>query len=860
MRKHHQRQILEMLKSIEEAQSAGSYADAQEGAYALCDFIDSIKGEGTQTAALLEQYCELLFKAHSGEVKEKFLRRHLVKIENSVKSELAPDKIEIAFLSYKAGMSDALESIYLAAKTDPGCDAYFIPIPYYDRRPDGSLGEMHYEGAGSYGGNIHITDWQAYDIESRRPDVIFTFNPYDGDNFVTSIHPDFYCKRLRDFTDLLVYVPYFVTAGDGGEAGHFTQFSGYAHAHRVILQTDKARDEYIRVFKEQFGDMYGKPEEKFIALGSPKFDKVINSRREDFSLLFEWRSLIGDKKVILYNSSIGAILQGNRQYLDKLRHVLETFRANSDVVLWWRPHPLLNTAYKAMLPRLLTEYEEIVADYKSEGRGIYDDTPDLHRALALTDAYYGDGSSLVSMYNVTGKPVMLGNTDIFPDEVQPSFVEMYVSEDYIYFTAVNINAFFRICKTSRMVEFMGSFPNETAYLPRPYYRLYTAPAEVGGTMYFPPFSAKEIAAVKIGDNSGELKHEHESAFCAGSAQAGGDMFMKIPLNHDLCGEDIARAFLGAHAHEHYVFFTAYMYPAIARLNTVTNEVDYFSDWVGLFENNSGNPLTPFFGVSVAAKGSIWLASCRSNAVMEFNMQTCEFTVHEVGGKYFRYNGICFDGENFWLTAYTAAEINTPIVKWNPETGMIKEFHEIYSGGDEAVLRPGVYCGGYVWFFPALSNTAYKIDIKTDALSIAEEFNLSSQTGSAVQALKYMMPAVQGDSIYVYDNRKRTLIEYNAVTKERREESLIYSQDAAAKVKELTSDLFSADTELSTVNDCSYYESRLVRLEDFINHIAKGSTGPGETAKIDRRIELARSVSGNIDGTAGQVIYDYVKKL
>jgi len=86
-------------------------------------------------------------------------------------------RIEIAFLSCKASMSDSIELIYLAAKADPDCDAYWIPVPYFDRNPDGSHGDVHYEGAGFYGKNIECTNWRKYDIEAWHPDVIFTFNP-----------------------------------------------------------------------------------------------------------------------------------------------------------------------------------------------------------------------------------------------------------------------------------------------------------------------------------------------------------------------------------------------------------------------------------------------------------------------------------------------------------------------------------------------------------------------------------------------------------------------------------------------------------------------------------------------------------
>ena len=38
-----------------------------------------------------------------------------------------------------------------------------------------------------------------YDIEKRRPDVIYIHNPYDKGNFVTSVHPAFYSDELKKY-------------------------------------------------------------------------------------------------------------------------------------------------------------------------------------------------------------------------------------------------------------------------------------------------------------------------------------------------------------------------------------------------------------------------------------------------------------------------------------------------------------------------------------------------------------------------------------------------------------------------------------------------------------------------------------
>ena len=420
MRKFQQTQILEIIKTLREAQRAELYADCQDGALGIGEYIEQIKGEGTQTVSLLEEYCEVVYKASTGEAGQNALEKALLRVENSVKNELQPTKTEVVFLSYKASMSDSIESIYTAAKEDSACDAYWIPIPYYDRNPDGTFGMMHYEGAEFYKKSIECTDWQRYDMKARHPDVIFTFAPYDALGHMTTVHPDYYCERLRELTDLLVYVPYFVAMGAVKEP--YTKCPAVVYAHKIMVQSESVRQDYIRDYLEveKLGykrELYGAPEDKFIAIGSPKIDAVINAKPTDFTLPEAWHRLIyktdgAKKKVVLYNTSITAALNNTEQYLKKLENVLKVFCKRTDIVLWWRPHPLLQTAFSSMYPELTKEYERIVAEYKAEGCGIYDDTPEFHRAIAAADAYFGDGGSVASMFRTAGKPILYQNISI----------------------------------------------------------------------------------------------------------------------------------------------------------------------------------------------------------------------------------------------------------------------------------------------------------------------------------------------------------------------------------------------------------------------------------------------------------------
>ena len=96
-----------------------------------------------------------------------------------------------------------------------------------------------------------------------------------------------------------------------------------------------------------------------------------------------------------------------------MKNVFQTFKGKrAQIALLWRPHPLIKDTIESMHPELWEEYCKIVQKYKNEDWGIYDDTPDLDRAIAISDAYYGDGSSVVQLCQKAGLPVMIQNVDI----------------------------------------------------------------------------------------------------------------------------------------------------------------------------------------------------------------------------------------------------------------------------------------------------------------------------------------------------------------------------------------------------------------------------------------------------------------
>lgn len=443
MRKTAKKQMLEILQSLKEALQYMNRApenacrmmaeNCRMCTKTIADALDAEKQAEQDALAALTRFDQtldaslpFLAKRERWLFKLSALQKQLMDVKKKIKE--IKTKLEVVFLPYKASMWDSLESIWRAADADPDCDAYVVPIPYYDRKHDGTFGEMHYEGD-KYPDYVSVVDWRNYDVESRNSDIIFIHNPYDDGNIVTSVHPAFYSKRLRDCTDMLVYLPYFVEPGETLE--HFCITAGCVYSHKTILQSESVRDSYIRAFQTAFGNRFGSPKDKFVALGSPKFDKVINAKREDYILPKELKGLLVGRKVILYNTSIGAALQNSDQYLSKLQNVLEVFRKRNDVVLWWRPHPLLENTFSSMRQDLANAYKKVVGKYCGEAYEIYDDefnkrstygkryknliydgSSDLHRAITWTDAYYGDWSSLVALYQIAGKPIIIQDNKV----------------------------------------------------------------------------------------------------------------------------------------------------------------------------------------------------------------------------------------------------------------------------------------------------------------------------------------------------------------------------------------------------------------------------------------------------------------
>lgn len=416
MRKNNKNQCAELIRTLEEAhgeiakyiekrdiQTASALlGECQDAAVAIGGIIEDSEGEGTEAVSRLEEYCELVYQINSEIVSRqaanpkkvlKRLRKSILGARNSINT--LPTRLEAVFLPYKASMWDSLESIWLAADEDENCDAYVIPIPYYDKNPDGSFAKLHYE-ADQYPDYVPVVNYGQYNLEERHPDMIFIHNPYDGYNYVTSVHPAFYSDKLKEHTDCLVYVPYFATSGVMGDGTKF--IPSYLNMDYIVVQSKDMIDQYDKRI----------PREKFLPLGSPKFDRVIRLCKSPPEPPADWKEKMEGKRVYFYNTSIAGMLDNTGKFLQKMAYVFNTFKEVDDACILWRPHPLLASTFDSMRPSYKFVYELLIKAFVEENIGILDETPDIEIPVVFSDAYIGDEkSSVVSLFEVANKPLFI---------------------------------------------------------------------------------------------------------------------------------------------------------------------------------------------------------------------------------------------------------------------------------------------------------------------------------------------------------------------------------------------------------------------------------------------------------------------
>lgn len=715
MRRYVKKQLLEMTDTLAEANRvlektvrsgtampANLLADEQDAAIGMGNQIEASEGEGTETVSLLETYCETLWQLSqltaATEIQEKIglLNSLLQQLRQAI--QVMAEQTDVVFLPYKASMWDCMETVWEAAKADPMCHAYVIPIPYYDKKEDGSFGACHYE-ADLMPENVPVTSYLDYVIAERHPEVIFIHNPFDEYNRVTSVATEFYSRALKEHTDMLVYIPYFITDYHMPETHKF--LPAYVYADKIILQNETMVDDLVKKV----------PREKLAVLGSPKAEKLLQLQKERNAVVparlpEAWKKKVTDKRVVLYNISLTGILDHRQYAMKKLRYVLEQFQKREDVVVLWRPHPLIDTTLQTLAPNMWQEYRTIREWFVQADFGILDETPDAAAAAVLADAYIGEStSSMVYYFAVLGKPIFYLDWALTDEAEQKEqsffFTDCYFEDGALWFIPRAGLAYDCLCKmdtATGAVTTVCKLPGEAGNAAKG--NAYYGIVKLGTKVVLSPVWSCEIYVYDL---------ETKKA-------------LKIPLPE----ADVEANFVNVFAYQGKAYLLPRNYPAVAELDVHTGDCIYHE--VPDCGAEHGNGEMRFGGISKMAGSRLYFPRADRNSIVVFDMEQGSFSEIQLTETENGIYALTVCGNELWMVGDKTAEILCRNMETEQEQ-VWKEFSESFDGGiqpfREIIEIKNPAAGDKIVVFPEDANRYIIIDRNSGQL---EERELSGGAG------------------------------------------------------------------------------------------------------------------------------------
>lgn len=354
-------------------------------------------------------------------------------------------KLNIVFMPYNITMWDSLESIYLAAKKDEDCVVNVVPIPFYDISQEKPVFHYHFD---KYDKSINPIPYNEYSLAKEEPDIIYIHNIYDDGNTLTSVHPDYYTEKLKQYTDMLVYSPYCIPS-------FLNQYTGKEyHSYTFDLKGRNNIDRFICagdfVYKEGLKSHI--PTEKILNLGTPKFDSLINHINDDFEYSKEWIEKSEGKRVVLLSTSISYFIQRRDPNKNAITNfcdiicyfskILQKYK-DEDIFVIWRPHPLTRNFIGKIHPHFVEWYDNLCAKINGTGNlmtnvnefsnVVLDENASFLPAFKLSDAFVLDYSSIMISYLLLNKKLIR----LYNDKLFAKAINLKEYEKKIGFTIRN---------------------------------------------------------------------------------------------------------------------------------------------------------------------------------------------------------------------------------------------------------------------------------------------------------------------------------------------------------------------------------------------------------------------------------------
>lgn len=702
MRKYGKKKLLELTelldagtRKVRQLLDAGGgnqltdlLAREQEIAVMIGNRIEESGEEDFGAVTLLEDYCEGLWKLSQEQehARQNECFEMLAAVPTRLRKllEKIPEVLEVVFMPYKASMWDCMESIWEAAEEDLECTAFVVPIPYFERDGKGGLSRLCCEDS-LFPEYVPITSYQQFSLKEEKPDIIYIHNPFDDCNTVTCVHPDYFSSELKKYTDLLVYVPYFIT--DSGIPEVHRNLPAYQNMDRIIVDSQKAKEELLSSV----------PEEKILVIGSPKLDRVrrMQTNKQKMKVPPEWKKAFSGRKVVFYNTSLNGILKYGERELDKIEDVFSCFLERKDVALLWRPHPLLHTTIASMRPELTERLKQLERWFQKKKIGVLDTTPDVDIAVVLSDAYIGEpNSSVIHLFQALHKPVFYMDTRIYEHMTEDEWSSVRTADvlpdgDDLWFITAYESILCRLNRRTGVITVTGQLPD----LNSGKFYQYVDILQSGEKIFMLPYTGTGICVFDTAK----------------------DMFQKVYFRDEHVPANFGRIF----SYKNFLYLTPKFYPALVRYDVQKEEFTYYRECISQVMENIGAPKNwePFSWGSCVYGSELFLASAWSNQVILFDMEKETWRIRKIGDDGYTFRGMTADAVYSYMILYE----DSSLVRWNRMTDEVKVFCTYPQGfiGGKVPFKNVVDFEKALYLIPFHANHICCFDKETEHFSFAD---------------------------------------------------------------------------------------------------------------------------------------------
>lgn len=796
--------------------------DCQSAAITVGEYMEKSMENAEPYISILENYCETIYQL----TERKSVSREIVSgLDKMIYDAIgfiksAESKYQVVFFPYKASMWDSLESIWKASNDDAGCECLVVPIPYFQFDNREKTAHLCYEGD-DFPPYVPVTNYKDYNLEKERPDIVYIHNPYDNHNYVTSVHPDYYSHNLKKYVNKLVYVPYYVSAGFVSETQKCVPV--YNQMDYMIAQSEN--------FKKGFkGLPYWN---KILPLGSPKFDRVIRMCKGNKNIPEEWTRIIHNRKTVMLNTSINCFLNNGNIMIDKLRMLFDIFKAREDVVLIWRPHPLIKATIASMRPQLSERYYDLENFFISNKVGILDHTSDVTNTIAIADAYIGESaSSVVHLFGAAGKPIFILDNYIseeFCEEQKRAITvaDMIELDGKMWLVSLRCNGLFSMEEEAwDKLHFCGRVDKGAKWTCGS-----TKLLSDNGKIFLAAYDVTSINVFDIEQNGFiPISKEKNDNICAiGMTKYGNKIFYILQYKDEILEYNLGKTQWRSHE------------KIFAGLKAEANGCAY-----NVWDYSVYNEY-------------IWTTTNYSNKILQFNMRNGQTKILQIGDTSRMYSGIVCDSENIYLAESHTGEV----ICVNRNNGkqvvykMPKNF-DVYSDGVNKVTahRQLLDMGELIVTIPHNGNCMVIINKRS-----GESHLLVPDFWKPVTDMANGYDPRQGASYFA------KVMDEKHIVVQRLNDNAIAQIDIGTEKYEIYYPRMSEESYIKFMDAQDGFEkvdiqdgfcckeSRFFSVTNFLNQLANG--------KLDnlreKQIESLSSMAANLDGTCGEKVHMLMMK-